>query len=171
MDWTQPQGLTDPLLTCHWFCCSYFHKLVTKTSSCQSSDILYQQSLWNRKEFGCETSSVVGCLPLLAGSLTLSVGMGSLSGLMNNHKNTNWIFCLAFYIILQPLTNFIKVSLQSLLCTSGHQVYSPGRAQTQKPAYSDSVALYLSSRCCIYSSERVPEQERDKEHLWQCELE
>jgi len=23
---TVTQGLTDPLLRCHWFCCSYFYK-------------------------------------------------------------------------------------------------------------------------------------------------
>lgn len=42
---TATKGLTDPLLPCYWFCCSYFHKLGTKASSCQSSDILCQLSL------------------------------------------------------------------------------------------------------------------------------
>lgn len=42
----------------------------------------------------------------------------------------------------------------------------------QKSAESDNVAMYLRSRCCIYSSERVPEQERDEERVWrQYELE
>lgn len=58
------------------------------------------------------------------------------------------------------------------LCTAGRRGYSHRRAQTQKPAASDSVAMYLRSRCCIYSSERVPEQERDEECVWrQYELE
>lgn len=66
---TATKGLIDPLLPCYWFCCSCLHKLGTKTSSCQNSDILCQLSLWNRREFR-EISLVVGYLPLLAGSFT-----------------------------------------------------------------------------------------------------
>lgn len=67
---TATKGLTDSLLPCFWFCCSCFHKLGTEASAFQSSDILCQLSLWNRREFRWETSLVVDYLPLLAGSFT-----------------------------------------------------------------------------------------------------
>lgn len=96
---TATQELTDPLLSCHWFCCSYFHKLGTKASSCQR--------IWMRNFLWVTFLCWLGVLPA-------SFGMGSLSTLIDNNKNTNWNFCLASYIILQPLTTFIKVSLWSL---------------------------------------------------------
>lgn len=67
---TATKRLTDLLLPCYWFCCLCFHKLGTKASSCQRTDILCQMSLWNRREFRWETSLVVDYLPLLAGFFT-----------------------------------------------------------------------------------------------------